>query len=129
MIMISLLKKKVFRSESNESKSPEFENQSLPEANPKLILKELLLNIKCKVLDGKVKKTHLSNSKVIFSRNLERGHCVVYYTSPQSFKRQTSYSLAQQLWGLLLNLIGGFIKLSVQKILPLIVIYRKFWVL
>ena len=43
-----------------------------------------------------------------------RGHWAVY-----------SYSLAGQRWKLLLNLIGWFIKLSVQTFQPLIVIYRK----
>ena len=32
-----------------------------------------------------------------------RGHWTVYYTSPQSFIVKFSYSLAQQLWELLLN--------------------------
>ena len=32
-----------------------------------------------------------------------RGHWAVYFTSPQSFLITFSYSLAQQLWGLLLN--------------------------
>ena len=34
------------------------------------------------------------------------------------------YSLALQLWGLLLNLIGWFIAFSISKFQPLIVIYR-----
>ena len=33
----------------------------------------------------------------------ERGQWTVYYTSPQSFKIAFSYSLAEQLWGLLIN--------------------------
>ena len=36
-----------------------------------------------------------------------RGHWAVYYASPQSFILALSYSLAQQLWGIL---IGWFIK-------------------
>ena len=32
-----------------------------------------------------------------------RGHCAVYYTSPQSFISTLSYLLPKQLWGLLLN--------------------------
>ena len=53
------------------------------------------------------------------------GHRAVYYTSPQSIKIMFSYSLVQQLWGLLLILIGWFIKLSCQMFQPLIVIYRR----
>ena len=37
---------------------------------------------------------------------------MVYYTSPQSFMTKFSYSLALQLWGLL---ISCFIKLNVQR--------------
>ena len=51
----------------------------------------------------------------------EMGCC----TSPQSFIIKFSYSLAQQLWGLLMNLIGWFIKLSVQTLQQLIVIYIR----
>ena len=35
-----------------------------------------------------------------------------------------SYSLVEQLWGLLLILIGWFIKLSVQTFKPIILIYK-----
>ena len=54
-----------------------------------------------------------------------RGQWVVYYTSPQSFMIVFSYSIAQQLWGLLLKfdwLVGWFIKFSVKTFQPLIVI-------
>ena len=53
------------------------------------------------------------------------GHCAVYYTSPQSFIITFSYSLTEQLWGLLLHLIGWLIKLSVQTFQPIIVIYKS----
>ena len=33
----------------------------------------------------------------------ERGHIAIYYASPQSYIMIFSFSLAQQLWGLLLN--------------------------
>ena len=48
-----------------------------------------------------------------------------YYTSPQSYIKTFSNSLALQLWGLSLNLIGWIIKLSVQRFQPPIVIYSK----
>ena len=53
-----------------------------------------------------------------------RAQWTVYYTSPQSLITKFSYSLAQQHWGLLLNLFW-FIKKSVQTLQPLIVIYRR----
>ena len=37
-----------------------------------------------------------------------RGQWNVYYTSPQSFLITFSYSIAQQLWGLLLNFFWLF---------------------
>ena len=46
-----------------------------------------------------------------------RGHWAVYYTSPQTFILLFSYSLAQQIWGLLLN-FDWFVDW------PLVVIYR-----
>ena len=54
-----------------------------------------------------------------------RGHWTVYYTIPQSFMITISYLMAYQPWGLLLNLIGWFIKLSFRAFQPLIVIYRR----
>ena len=53
-----------------------------------------------------------------------RGYWTVYYASPQSCMITFSYSFAQQLWELLLNLIGWFIKLSIQMFQPLIIINR-----
>ena len=54
-----------------------------------------------------------------------RGHCTVYYTSPQSFMITFSFWLAEQLWGLLMNLIGCFIQLNVQMFQLLNVIYSR----
>ena len=53
-----------------------------------------------------------------------RGHCAFYYTSPQSFIKTNLYSLAQQLWGLLLN-FDCLIHLGIQTLQPLIVIYTR----
>ena len=48
-----------------------------------------------------------------------RGHCAVYFTSPQSFIIIFSYSVFQQLWELLLNFE------CVKTFQLLIVIYRR----
>ena len=47
------------------------------------------------------------------------------YISPQSFMIMFSYSLAYQLWGLLLNFNWLVFKFSVPMFQPLIVIYRR----
>ena len=49
----------------------------------------------------------------------ERGQLADYYTSPQSFIKDISYSLVQRLWGLLMVWI---INLSVQTFQLLILI-------
>ncbi len=54
-----------------------------------------------------------------------RGQWAVYYTSPQGFMTMFSCSLTKQLWGLFFDLIGWFIKLSVQIFQSPIVIYRR----
>ena len=55
-----------------------------------------------------------------------RGHWAVYYTSLPSFIITFSYQLAQQLWGLLLNLYGWFIKFVSKRFNhAIIVIYRR----
>ena len=54
----------------------------------------------------------------------ERGQQAVYYTSPQRLIITFSYSLALQLWGLLMDFISWFIKLCVQAFQPLILINR-----
>ena len=55
----------------------------------------------------------------------EGGDWAVYYTGPQSFLITFSYSLAQQLWALIIIFIGWIIKLSVKTFQPLIVNYRR----
>ena len=63
---------------------------------------------------------------VIYSSMFQVGrrHLAVYYTSPQSFMKTFTYSLAQQLWEFFLNL-NWFIKLSVQTFQQIIEIYRR----
>ncbi len=54
--------------------------------------------------------------RVIIENQRERGHWAIYYTRPQSNILTFTYSLAQQLWGLLLNFDWLFHLVSVQTV-------------
>ena len=54
-----------------------------------------------------------------------RWHWTLNYTGIQSFITPLAYLLSQKLYYFYWILIGGFIKLSVQAFLPLILIFRR----
>ena len=74
---------------------------------------------------GKVARFIIDLIIELNNREGGRGHWTVYYTSLKSFIITFSYLLASQLWGLYCTMFGWFISLSVKTFQPLIVIYRK----
>ena len=54
------------------------------------------------------------------------GEVIVYYINHQNFIITVSYTLPEQIWGLLLNVIGWFIKLSVKTCVSSLRMYINF---
>ena len=74
---------------------------------------------------SKVNKMVNKISQVLHTLNTQggRGKWADYNTYPQSFN--VFLSVGFKLWGLLFNLIGWFVKLSVQTFQPQIFIYKR----